>query len=82
MNYRRQSTSGWSIGNVVLDFTGGWLSMMQMILDAYNFGEKISTFFVFKSNDPHTITKRNLILIFHAFQTIGFQYLAIQRSSV
>lgn len=38
MNYRRKSTSGWSIGNVLLDFTGGWLSMMQMILDAYNFG--------------------------------------------
>lgn len=36
MNYRRQSTSGWSIGNVLLDFTGGTLSILQMILDSYN----------------------------------------------
>ncbi|XP_028301032.1 cystinosin [Gouania willdenowi] len=36
MNYRRQSTEGWSIGNVLLDFTGGVLSILQMILQAYN----------------------------------------------
>lgn len=38
MNYQRKSTIGWSIGNVLLDFTGGMLSMMQMILNAYNYG--------------------------------------------
>lgn len=36
MNYRRQSTDGWSIGNVLLDFTGGTLSILQMILQSYN----------------------------------------------
>ncbi|XP_029906120.1 cystinosin [Myripristis murdjan] len=36
MNYRRQSTEGWSIGNVLLDFTGGTLSILQMILQSYN----------------------------------------------
>ncbi|XP_044054939.1 cystinosin isoform X2 [Siniperca chuatsi] len=36
MNYRRQSTEGWSIGNVLLDFTGGILSIVQMILQSYN----------------------------------------------
>ncbi|KAF7646235.1 hypothetical protein LDENG_00191250 [Lucifuga dentata] len=36
MNYRRQSTAGWSIGNVLLDFTGGILSILQMILQSYN----------------------------------------------
>ncbi|XP_045905152.1 cystinosin isoform X2 [Micropterus dolomieu] len=36
MNYRRQSTEGWSIGNVLLDFTGGTLSILQMILESYN----------------------------------------------
>lgn len=36
MNYRRKSTVGWSIGNVLLDFTGGMLSMVQMFLIAYN----------------------------------------------
>ncbi|KAM7012468.1 cystinosin [Tautogolabrus adspersus] len=36
MNYRRQSTKGWSIGNVLLDFTGGVLSILQMILQSHN----------------------------------------------
>ncbi|XP_042590519.1 cystinosin-like isoform X2 [Cyprinus carpio] len=36
MNYRRQSTEGWSIGNVLLDFTGGSFSLLQMLLQAYN----------------------------------------------
>ena len=38
MNFRRKSTVGWSIGNVLLDFTGGILSMLQMFLLAYNTG--------------------------------------------
>ncbi|XP_075997660.1 cystinosin isoform X2 [Genypterus blacodes] len=36
MNYSRRSTDGWSIGNVLLDFTGGTLSILQMILQSYN----------------------------------------------
>lgn len=36
MNYRRKSTVGWSIGNILLDFTGGVLSMLQMFLIGYN----------------------------------------------
>lgn len=36
MNYRRQSTVGWSIGNVLLDFTGGSFSLVQMVLESYN----------------------------------------------
>lgn len=40
LNYRRRSTVGWSIGNILLDFTGGMLSMLQMILNAYNYGKK------------------------------------------
>jgi len=36
MNFRRKSTLGWSIGNILLDFTGGTLSMLQMFLIAYN----------------------------------------------
>lgn len=39
MNYRRKCTIGWSIGNVLLDFTGGLLSMLQMILNAFNFDD-------------------------------------------
>ncbi|KAM9384408.1 cystinosin isoform 1-T2 [Pholidichthys leucotaenia] len=36
MNYKRQSTVGWSIGNVLLDFTGGVFSILQMILQSFN----------------------------------------------
>ncbi|ORX54554.1 PQ-loop-domain-containing protein [Hesseltinella vesiculosa] len=34
MNYKRKSTVGWSIHNILLDFTGGMLSSLQLILDA------------------------------------------------
>lgn len=36
MNYQRKSTEGWSIGNVLLDFTGGSFSIIQMFLQSYN----------------------------------------------
>ncbi|KAG1703684.1 Cystinosin [Nymphon striatum] len=36
-NFVRKSTVGWSIGNILLDFTGGSLSMLQMFIDAYNY---------------------------------------------
>ncbi|XP_054857583.1 cystinosin [Eublepharis macularius] len=36
MNFRRKSTKGWSIGNVLLDFTGGAFSLLQMFLQSYN----------------------------------------------
>ena len=44
MNFRRKSTEGWSIGNVLLDFTGGSLSMLQMIMDSYNLDDWSSFF--------------------------------------
>ncbi|XP_011631175.1 cystinosin homolog isoform X1 [Pogonomyrmex barbatus] len=43
-NYRRKSTIGWSIGNIFLDFTGGILSMLQMILNAFNYDDWESIF--------------------------------------
>jgi cystinosin len=33
LNYSRKSTCGWSIWNIVLDFTGGFLSALQLVLD-------------------------------------------------
>ncbi|XP_042298309.1 cystinosin [Sceloporus undulatus] len=36
MNFRRKSTEGWSIGNVLLDFVGGSFSLLQMFLQSYN----------------------------------------------
>lgn len=35
MNYRRKSTEGWNIYNVLLDFLGGCLSVAQLLLDAW-----------------------------------------------
>ncbi|CAG8528597.1 40910_t:CDS:2 [Gigaspora margarita] len=35
LNFRRKSTVGWSIHNILLDFTGGVLSILQLLLDAY-----------------------------------------------
>ncbi|KAI5644056.1 PQ loop repeat domain-containing protein [Phthorimaea operculella] len=44
MNYQRKSTVGWSIGNIFLDFVGGFLSILQMMLNAYNYNDWISFF--------------------------------------
>uniref|UniRef100_A0A0B6ZNS1 Cystinosin homolog n=1 Tax=Arion vulgaris TaxID=1028688 RepID=A0A0B6ZNS1_9EUPU len=44
LNFRRKSTIGWSIGNVLCDFTGGWLSILQMFLLAYNGDDWASIF--------------------------------------
>jgi len=44
MNFRRKSTVGWSIGNVLLDFTGGSGSIIQMFILAYNFNDWASIF--------------------------------------
>ncbi|CAI4221295.1 unnamed protein product [Auanema sp. JU1783] len=35
-NFQRKSTVGWSIGNVLLDFTGGSLDIFQMCLQGFN----------------------------------------------
>ncbi|KAF9085293.1 hypothetical protein BGX23_009799 [Mortierella sp. AD031] len=39
LNYASQSTVGWSIHNILLDFTGGILSIGQLVLDAYISGD-------------------------------------------
>jgi LCT (Lysosomal Cystine Transporter) family transporter len=39
MNFRRKSTVGWSIGNIILDFSGGCLSILQMVIDSINTGD-------------------------------------------
>lgn len=36
MNFYYKSTRGWSIGGVLLDFTGGSFSLLQMFLQSYN----------------------------------------------
>ncbi len=41
MNFKRKSTVGWSIGNVLLDFIGGALSILQMVLVSYNYSKSL-----------------------------------------
>ena len=43
-NYTRKSTVGWSLGNVLLDMTGGLLSILQMFVIAYNYDDFTSIF--------------------------------------
>jgi cystinosin len=38
MNWSRQSTVGWSIGNVLLDLSGGLLAFSQQAIEAYRKG--------------------------------------------
>lgn len=35
-NFRRKSTRGWSICNILLDFTGGLFSFLQMWMEHHN----------------------------------------------
>ena len=39
LNFRRKSTVGWSIWNILLDFTGGTLSDLQLVLDCADLGD-------------------------------------------
>jgi cystinosin len=34
LNYKRKSTVGWSITNIMLDFTGGTFSILQDVIQA------------------------------------------------
>jgi cystinosin len=34
VNYKRKSTVGWSIYTILLDFSGGWLSLAQLVIDS------------------------------------------------
>lgn len=43
LNRKRQSTKGWSITNILLDSTGGVLSLAQLVLDAYLSGTFLDT---------------------------------------
>ena len=62
MNFQRKSTVGRSIGNVLLDFTGGTLSILQMFLISYNYGNYLSILLVYLSINIFCISI--LILLF------------------
>ena len=39
LNYKRKSTEGWSIVNILFDFTGGLFSVLQDVIKAVGHGE-------------------------------------------
>lgn len=59
LNYRRKSTEGWSISNVLLDFSGGALSIAQLFLDAGMSGDWSGV-----SGNPAKFLLGNLSMIF------------------
>jgi len=59
MNFSRKSTDGWAIQNVLLDFLGGSLSVLQQILDASATNDW-SAF----AGDPAKFALGNLSMIF------------------
>lgn len=63
-NYKRKSTVGWSIGNIFLDFTGGILSMLQMILNAYNYGKRCASSNVYLEVYSDRLEVATVIIIF------------------
>lgn len=75
LNFKRKSTVGWSIGNVLLDFTGGSFSLLQMFLLAYNYNDWTSIF-----GSP---TKLGLGLLSIFFDLIFmFQHYILYRSNI
>jgi len=48
LNKKRKSTAGWSIANILLDFTGGMLSFLQQLLNYYISGN----FEIIRTNAP------------------------------
>merc|ERR1712187_137427 len=59
LNYQRKSTKGWSISNVLLDFSGGLLSIAQLLLDAGMSGDWTGV-----TGNPAKFLLGNLSMIF------------------
>lgn len=57
LNYSRKSTVGWSIINILLDFTGGSLSIFQQVIDMIYNGTNGDGWSFFGSGDGFNIIK-------------------------
>ena len=77
LNWKRKSTVGWSLANVLLDFTGGFFSFVQQGLDNWNQSKK---FVDFGSGDGFNIVKFLLSVIAMVFDLIFmFQHYVLYR---
>eukprot|EP00435_Cladocopium_sp_Y103_P065281 s37_g27.t1 len=67
LNYQRKSTVGWTIYNVLLDFTGGLLSVAQLLLDSW-----LTSDWSKVSGDPAKLMCKCAVELDHALDaTIG-----------
>lgn len=57
LNYSRKSTAGWSIINIMLDFTGGSLSIVQQVIDMVYHGVNGEGWSFFGDGDGFNIVK-------------------------
>ena len=64
LNYKRKSTVGWSIGNVLLDLTGGILSFLQIWINAAALDQPVFT------GDAFNMVKFMLSILSIFFDTI------------
>ncbi|KAK3856594.1 hypothetical protein Pcinc_037090 [Petrolisthes cinctipes] len=69
-NYKLRSTEGWSIWQVILDFTGGSLSILQMFLLAANYDDWKSVL-----TDPSKLGLGLLSIFFNIFFFIQHYFL-------
>lgn len=70
LNYTRKSTVGWSIANIMLDFTGGSLSILQQVIDMIYNGKTEGNWSFFGNGDGFNIVKFMLGVMSVFFDTI------------
>lgn len=77
MNFTRKSTVGWSIGNILLDFTGGLANYLQMVIQSIdqrnNLFSITSIAFVCSDNNNYICTQNlNSCLFFLTDSWVNF----------
>ncbi len=72
--YRRRSCSGWNIWSVVLDFAGGFLSLLQLVGDAIDLDDY--------SSITGNIPKLGLSLISMTFDVSNTQFYILSGSII
>ena len=78
MNFRRKSTMGWSIGNVLLDFTGGILSIAQMFIQSYNNSKLFNVGYPSTAKALQTLNGKNVFM--HVLNLVDKSFLGQNRS--
>ena len=69
---------GWSIGNVLLDFTGGILSIAQMFIQSYNNSELFNVSYPSTAEALQTLNGKNVFM--HVLNLVDKFFLGQNRS--